>query len=50
MTTLASQLHLLRLGADGQHLLYLMVEEHDTNLALAREIMRQAMNSLIATI
>lgn len=42
LTTLASQLHLLRLEPGGQHLLYLAIEARDSNLALAREVMRQA--------
>ena len=41
--TLTSQLHLLRLGADGQQLLYLAVDTRDTNLAIARQLMQQAM-------
>jgi hypothetical protein len=46
LTTLASQLHLLRLQPGGQHFIYLVVDAHDTNLALAREVMRQAVNML----
>lgn len=46
LTTLLSQLHLLRLQPNGQHFLYLVVDAHDTNLALARELVRQAINLL----
>jgi hypothetical protein len=49
LTTLPTQLHLLRLCPDGQQLLYLAVGAHDTNLALARELMRQAIDLLITT-
>ena len=48
LTTLHSQLHLLRLQDNGRHLLYLVVDAHDTNLALARELVRQAIK-LLAT-
>jgi hypothetical protein len=40
--TLASQLHLLRLEASGRWFIYLAVETRDTNLAIAREVMRGA--------
>jgi hypothetical protein len=46
LTTLLSQLHLLRLQPSGQHFLYLVVDAHDTNLALARELVHQAINLL----
>ena len=49
LTTLPTQLHLLRLRPDGQQLLYLAVSAHDTNLALARELMRQAIDLLTIT-
>ena len=49
LTTLPTQLHLLRLCPDGQLLLYLAVGAHDTNLALARELMRQAIDLLTTT-
>ncbi|MFD1871003.1 hypothetical protein [Hymenobacter bucti] len=42
LLTLPSQLHLLRLAPTGQYLLCLAIARADTNLALAREIMRQA--------
>lgn len=46
LTTLRSQLHLLRLQPSGQHFAYLVVDAHDTNLALARELVHQAINLL----
>lgn len=46
LTTLRSQLHLLRVQPSGQHFLYLVVDAHDTNLALARELVHQAINLL----
>jgi hypothetical protein len=48
LTTLRSQLHLLRLQPGGRHFLYLVADAHDTNLALARELVRQAINLLSA--
>lgn len=36
--TLATQLHVLQLTADGQQLLYLAVDARDTNLAIARQL------------
>jgi hypothetical protein len=41
--TLPSQLHLLRLVPTGQWFIYLAVEARDTNLAIAREVMRRSM-------
>ncbi len=46
LTTLPTQLHLLRVQTGGRHVLGLVVEAHDTNLALAREVVRQAMHEL----
>jgi hypothetical protein len=46
LTTLRSQLHLLRLQPNGQHFVGLVVDAHDTNLALARELVHQAINLL----
>lgn len=42
LVTLPTQLHLLHLAPTGQYLLCLAIADADTNLALAREIMRQA--------
>lgn len=49
LTTLPTQLHLLRVQPGGRHVLGLVVDAHDTNLALARELVRQAMNELTAS-
>jgi hypothetical protein len=49
LVTLPSQLHLLHLAPNGQHLLCLAIAAADTNLALAREIMRQATSLLTTT-
>ncbi|RZJ92631.1 MAG: hypothetical protein EOO60_06970, partial [Hymenobacter sp.] len=46
LLTLAGQLHLLRLCPGGQYLLYLAVDAHDTNLALARALVQQATDQL----
>ncbi|SNR53664.1 hypothetical protein [Hymenobacter mucosus] len=40
LITLQSQLHLLRLLPDGQRFLYVAVDCRDTNLGIAREVMR----------
>ncbi|MBD2766921.1 hypothetical protein IC235_03325 [Hymenobacter sp. BT664] len=40
LITLREQLHLLRISADDQRLLYLVVSSHDTNLAIARTVLR----------
>lgn len=42
LLALPSQMHLLRLAPTGHYLLCLAIAGADTNLALAREIMRQA--------
>jgi len=49
LTTLRSQLHLLRLQPSGQYFIYLVADAHDTNLALARELVYQAINLLITS-
>ncbi|TGE09716.1 hypothetical protein [Hymenobacter fodinae] len=40
LITLHTQLHLLRLLPDGQRFLYVAVDCRDTNLGIAREVMR----------
>jgi len=40
LITLSGQLHLLRLLPSGRQLLYVVVDSHDTNLALARAVMQ----------
>lgn len=42
LVTLPTQLHLLHLAPNGRYLLCLAIAAADTNLALAREVMRQA--------
>lgn len=42
LVTLPTQLHLLHLTPNQRYLLCLAIAEVDTNLALAREVMRQA--------
>ncbi|MBJ6144149.1 hypothetical protein [Hymenobacter sp. BT559] len=49
LVTLPTQLHLLHLASNRQYLLCLAIEEADTNLALAREVMRQAADLTIHT-
>ncbi|MFD2721251.1 hypothetical protein ACFST9_21225 [Hymenobacter monticola] len=44
--TLPSQLHLLRLVPTGQWFVYLAVDSRDTNLAIAREVMRGGLTLL----
>lgn len=46
LITLTNQLHLLKLSADGQQFLYLVVNPRDTSLALAREVLRTHANQL----
>jgi predicted regulator of Ras-like GTPase activity (Roadblock/LC7/MglB family) len=40
LITLTSQLHLLKLVNDGKKFIYLVVNPRDTNLAIAREVVR----------
>ena len=44
--TLPSQLHLLRLAPAGRTFIYLAVDRRDTNLGIAREVMRGGMQRL----
>jgi hypothetical protein len=48
LLTLASQLHLVRLGPGGQQALFLAIGSHDTNLALARQVAQDAAQRLAA--
>ncbi|UOR04303.1 hypothetical protein MUN82_15310 [Hymenobacter aerilatus] len=41
LMTLSNQLHLIRLAEDGKKFIYLVVNARDTNLAIARDVMRQ---------
>ncbi|KUG08912.1 hypothetical protein ASU33_07330 [Solirubrum puertoriconensis] len=40
LITLTSQLHLLRVLADGERVLYVAVDCRDTNLGIARDVLR----------
>ncbi|WP_231590676.1 hypothetical protein [Hymenobacter terrenus] len=40
LITLREQLHLLRVSQDNERLLYLAVSSYDTNLAIARDVLR----------
>lgn len=40
LITLKNQLHLLKLVGDGKKFIYLVVNPRDTNLAIAREVVR----------
>ena len=40
LITLTNQLHLIRLNAAGSKFIYLVVNSRDTNLAIAREVLR----------
>ncbi|GAA4378854.1 hypothetical protein [Hymenobacter koreensis] len=44
LITLREQLHLLRVSENNQHLLYLAVNSQDTNLAIARNVLRAHSN------
>ncbi|OON68366.1 hypothetical protein [Hymenobacter sp. CRA2] len=40
LITLSNQLHLIKLNSTGSKFIYLVVNSRDTNLAIAREILR----------
>lgn len=40
LITLSNQLHLIKLVGDGKKFIYLAVSSRDTNLAIAREVVR----------
>lgn len=46
LITLTTQLHLIRLVNDGKKFIYLVVSSRDTNLAIAREVLRSQMDLL----
>ena len=46
LITLTNQLHLLKLSANGRQFLYLVVNPHDTSLAIAREVLRTHANQI----
>ncbi|OUJ75937.1 hypothetical protein [Hymenobacter crusticola] len=41
LMTLSHQLHLIKLSEDGKKFIYLVVNSRDTNLAIAREVLRE---------
>ena len=41
LMTLTNQMHLIKLSADGKKFIYLVASSRDTNLAIARDVMRQ---------
>jgi len=47
LISLTSQLHLIKLVADSKKFIYLVVNSRDTNLAIAREVLR-AQNDLLS--
>ena len=47
LITLTNQLHLIKLVGDGKKFIYLVVNSRDTNLAIAREVVR-AQNELLS--
>jgi predicted regulator of Ras-like GTPase activity (Roadblock/LC7/MglB family) len=46
LITLTTQLHLLNLVDGGKKFIYLVVNSRDTNLAIAREVLRQQIDLL----
>jgi predicted regulator of Ras-like GTPase activity (Roadblock/LC7/MglB family) len=40
LITLTNQLHLLKLNSEGTKFIYLVVNQRETNLAIAREVLR----------
>jgi hypothetical protein len=40
LITLTNQLHLIKLVGDGKKFIYLVVNSRETNLAIAREVLR----------
>ncbi len=46
LITLTNQLHLINIVGDGKKFIYLVVNSRDTNLAIAREVLR-AQNDLL---
>ena len=46
LMTLSSQMHLIKLTEDGKKFIYLVASSRDTNLAIARDVMRQGAEML----
>ena len=46
LITLSNQLHLIKLADEGKKFIYLVVNSRETNLAIAREVMRASADQL----
>jgi hypothetical protein len=46
LITLSNQLHLLKLNAEGNKFIYLVVNSRETNLAIAREVLRSHVDEI----
>jgi len=46
LITLTNQLHLIKLVGDGKKFIYLVVNSRETNLAIAREVLRSSADNL----
>ena len=46
LMTLTNQMHLIKLTDDGKKFIYLVANSRDTNLAIARDVMRQGAEML----
>jgi hypothetical protein len=46
LMTLTNQMHLIKLSDDGKKFIYLVASSRDTNLAIARDVVRQAAEML----
>jgi predicted regulator of Ras-like GTPase activity (Roadblock/LC7/MglB family) len=46
LITLTNQLHLLKLSSSGNKFIYLVVNSRETNLAIAREVLRSSADQL----
>jgi hypothetical protein len=46
LITLSNQLHLIKLNNTGNKFIYLVVNQRDTNLAIAREVLRSHSSAL----
>ena len=42
LMTLTNQMHLIKLSEDGKKFIYLVASSRDTNLAIARDVVRQS--------
>ena len=46
LITLTNQFHLIKLNSDGNKFIYLVVNSRETNLAIAREVLRSSADNL----